>query len=484
MDAGRMWGESVLSCVCSAPEESVMTDATVRANDSEVSIPAPKDPEMAFGTATAASHEPRLLTPDTDLPGANQRGLSRAEIDHFREFGYVVKRGLIPPATFDPFLDMWWRQPPVQAAGLRPTDPGTWAVPGRSWPEENRWSLAQNWMGHGIWPSPDDARTGADPGERVGRLPHKLTRDVGNDVWRWHGLGHDPEFVDATSAHPNLMHMAEALMGGPIKRPRRNRGIYSIFPRNDESPVTNLGPHMDQSMTELMVVTYVTDVEPRSGGFTIFPGSPQKLYPTSGQALNWVATDGSSDAMDDIKANIQPVEFVGRAGDVIFCHGLMVHSAGLHETGAVRRAVIQDLNRVRERSHMRWTAAGKHGGPRVSCSMDGFFRFDGEAGDDDPADGLREVTNQWIMDSNEFVRARHPPLEDMFAEWNLGQRDVTGHVVAEPPWWEKYGLPMLPSGTVERGGGGVPAVSLSSIASYEGDGVWRVASQANGWMDA
>ena len=238
---------------------------------------------------------------------------------------------------------------------------------------------------------------------------------------------------------------------------------------------------MDQNMTELMVVTYLDDVAPQSGGFTIWPGSPQALYPTSEQAHNWVATDRSKGAFDEVMAQVQPVEFTGKAGDVIFCHGLMIHSAGIHESGKIRMAAIQDFNKVRKRSHMRWTAAGKQGGPRINCNMDGTFVIATD-GDDDPADGMREVTNQWIMDSNEFVLSRHPPSEDMFEDWNLGRHPVEGNVVDEPAWWEKYDLPLLPSGGVPRGGGGTPAVPLSKIARYEGNGIWRVESHANDWM--
>ena len=205
----------------------------------------------------------------------------------------------------------------------------------------------------------------------------------------------------------------------------RNRGIYAVFPLDPEVSASQLGPHMDQSMTEMSAVTYLEDVPPNSGGFTIYPTSPQLLYPTSAQALNWVATDRSSEVLDQIKSEIQPLEFTGHAGDTIFCHGWIVHSAGIHETDRIRFAAIQDFNKVRQRSHMRWTAAGKNGGPRVNCDMDGVFRFADES-DDDPADGYREVTNQWIMDSNEFVLARDAPYDDMFREWNLGQRPVEG----------------------------------------------------------
>ena len=39
------------------------------------------------------------------------------------------------------------------------------------------------------------------------------------------------EFVSATSAHPNVLHVVESLLGGPVRTPNRNRGIYFIFPR-------------------------------------------------------------------------------------------------------------------------------------------------------------------------------------------------------------------------------------------------------------
>ena len=70
----------------------------------------------------------------------------------------------------------------------------------------------------------------------------------------------------------------------------------------------------------------------------------------------------------------------------------------------------------------------------------------------------------------------------MFAEWNLGRRAVQGLVVDEPAWWEKYALPLLPTGKVPRGGGGMPAVPLDQIARYQGDGRWKVDSRANDWM--
>ncbi len=443
--------------------------------------PAPIDPEDGFRTGTPASLSPLPTTPELDPPGADRIGLTSAEAEQFREQGFVIKRGLIPAGDFAAAIELWWRQPPVTAAGMRRDDPGTWVSPGRHWPHDNRWGLVNNWMGNSPWPGQDDERPGANVGDRVGRLPYKLTRDRAEDVWRWHGIGHDPAFVAMTSAHPRMLHMVELLLGGPVKRPRRNRGIYALFPRDPTEPGSRLGPHIDDNPVEMIAVMILEDIGPRSGGFTLFPGSARALYPTSAQALNWVLTDRSEAAMDGIKAGVQPLEFTGKAGDVLFCHALTVHSAGFHEGRRIRMAAILDFNRVRQRGHLRWTAAGKHGGPRINADMDGVLSIAADTGDD-PADGYREVTQQWISDSNEFVLDRSPPFDEMYREWNLGHRDATGHVVDEPPWWGKYDLPLLPAGSMPRCGGGTPAVALSSVARYEGEGRWRVPLKGNAWM--
>ena len=49
------------------------------------------------------------------------------------QFGFIIKRGLIPEAALQPYVDLWWQQPPVLAANLRPDDPTTFVEPGRHW---------------------------------------------------------------------------------------------------------------------------------------------------------------------------------------------------------------------------------------------------------------------------------------------------------------------------------------------------------------
>ena len=422
--------------------------------------------------------DPLPSTPEHyNVKGCDQVGLTQEEADHFREFGFIIKRGLIPREALQPFVDLWWEQPPVVAAGISREDTSTWVQPGKHWPADQRWGTSSNWLGDQPWPGIEDPRPAATVGARVGRQPH----GCGGNGWKWHGLGHDPDFVNATSAHPNMLHVVEALLGGPIRRPRRNRGCYNVFPRSDRGVGAKLGPHNDGAPTELMAVTNLTEVSVRSGGFTIWPTSPQQLYPTSKEAYNWVSTPSSRQAMDRIRSTVTPLEFVGGPGDVVLAHGLIVHSAGLQQSeNQIRRAVVQDFNKVRARGPLRWTAAGKAGGKGVGVRRDGLFVFPTD--DPDPADGNREVTTPWHHDGNEWVADARPPLDDMWAEWNLGKSPPIGHVVDEPAWWEKYDLPMLPDPVTQRGGGGCPAVRLDQIASYEGGGVWRVRHRGEDWL--
>ena len=52
-------------------------------------------------------------------------------------------------------------------------------------------------------------------------------------------------------------YMIEALLGGPVKRPCRNRGVYSVFPNPNKS--ASLGPHVDGNHNEMMCVTLLRD---------------------------------------------------------------------------------------------------------------------------------------------------------------------------------------------------------------------------------
>ena len=85
----------------------------------------------------------------------------------------------------------------------------------------------------------------------------------GGTRWTAHALGHDDEFLAATARHPDALAVVEALIGGPVKLPGRNRGIYAIFPQSQGG---GLGPHVDSHTFECQMVTYLGPVGDDSGG--------------------------------------------------------------------------------------------------------------------------------------------------------------------------------------------------------------------------
>ena len=80
----------------------------------------PPHPRPAPGAAELAPPN-NLATHDeaSDLPGANRVGLSDAEVEFFKENGYLVKRRLIPRDVLAPFIEQIWDT----SVPTRPTPP-------------------------------------------------------------------------------------------------------------------------------------------------------------------------------------------------------------------------------------------------------------------------------------------------------------------------------------------------------------------------
>lgn len=189
--------------------------------------------------------------PADDPPGADRPGLTAAEIEFFKVNGFLVKRRLIPPEVLLPFVDEFWA---TLRGPFDRSDPATFKDAGQRW---------------------DNARTqGSGYGEGA-RTPGGLptTRELDdyrpNNVRKMGGLGKEARFVAATSAYPAVLATVHSLLGGQLKVPNSNRGMYGIFPSSQ--PVsTRLGPHHDNNPFDLGGVIYMSDVsQPRSGGYTV-----------------------------------------------------------------------------------------------------------------------------------------------------------------------------------------------------------------------
>ena len=240
--------------------------------------------------------DPGCFTPGT--------ALNAGEIEHFKSQGFIVKRGLIHDSrAFRKVADHLWAHVPRNI--LRRNEPQTWLDAA-----EEQWT-------------DDDVA-------RVGRLIHTnwKMRSPGPS-----GIGTEPFLVEAIANHPNVLAVAQAFLGAPIKPPRRVRGIYAVFPKHPAAP-GRLGPHADYMAAQLSAMVLVHEVPPRCGAFTLWPGSHLRLHPhwdtLHGGIMSADKGEGFRTARDAVLRDITPVEFPGDAGDVVFWHPRTLHSAGVN----------------------------------------------------------------------------------------------------------------------------------------------------------
>ena len=156
--------------------------------------------EYAVGHASAQPKAKEIIPrdptvfedPDFLTPGPT---LSEAEVEHFKDQGFIVKRGLIDDGeAFRQVVDYLWSN--VPRGILRADDPATWLdSPHEKWAEED--------IPH------------------VGRLMH--------DNWKMrspgpNGVGTESFLVDRIANHPNMIATVRAFFDAPIKPPRRGAG--------------------------------------------------------------------------------------------------------------------------------------------------------------------------------------------------------------------------------------------------------------------
>lgn len=259
------------------------------------------------GQAPAEDVRPRHAVPFRDPAGSSAGPrLTASEVAHFKAHGFFVKRRLLQEDdAFRQAADHLWRHAPPDT--LQRDDPDTWfAVPPERWTD-------------------DDIA-------RVGRFAH------GN--WKMrspgpHGIGTEPFLVDRIANHPAIHAVASALLGAPVQPARRVRGIYAVFPKPPQAP-GRLGPHADYMAAQLAAMVLLHDVPPRTGGFTLWPGSHRRLHPhwdtVHGGQMSAERGEGFRLARDSALRDITPVECVGGAGDVVFWHPRMLHSAGVNHS--------------------------------------------------------------------------------------------------------------------------------------------------------
>ena len=293
--------------------------------------------------------------------------LSDPEVEHFKDEGFIVKRGLIDDdEAFAHIVDYLWSNVPRDV--LRRDDPATWLdAPHEKWAEEDI--------------------------PRVGRLIH------GN--WKMrspgpNGVGTEPFLVDRIANHPNMIALARAFFDAPIKPARRVRGIYAVLPKPASAP-GRLGPHADYMAAELSAMVLVHEILPHSGGFTLWPGSHRHLHPhwdtVHGGVISEDRREGFRQARDAVLRDITPVEFTGQAGDVVIWHPRTLHSAGVNYSADSDRPCVRVI---------------------VPCD----YQRDGMTYYDDEEYGPGEKY-QWWVDTRNYREDVPATVDNIWAGWAI-----------------------------------------------------------------
>ena len=294
--------------------------------------------------------------------------LSEAEIAFFKENGFLVKKQLVKASLAREALQHTWeyvleRIPVDSDSGwrLKPEDPATWVGP--------RWGPM----------SPADKSGFFEGRQRIFHMRSAI---------KVHDIG-DADFVlDLLPNNPAVREVGERFLGS-LKSSERTRGVYALFPLPEEHRLVSadrLGPHTDRVCQQLNLCTYLEDVGPRSGGFTIYPGSHKLMYKAHDYAANWSPNESFEDATREVVRTIQPVELVADVGDVIFWHGRLVHTAGIHASDEIRWAVFGD------------------------------YTEDRPIHDDDEHRALGQY--EWFKDAKLFVEDSRTS-NDMWEDWNI-----------------------------------------------------------------
>jgi len=230
--------------------------------------------------------------------------LSAEEVAFFKENGYLIKRGILDPALMARARATMWAGAPPQ---LKRDDPASWIGP------FHEKSEAQ-----------DSVRFGY--------------------TWKYRAPGKEPWMVNLLPKNPIVWGSAEQLLGeGTLPEPTGVRGIYSILPEGDV-PEQPYRCHVDQHLFNLGIVAYIDNVPPNGGGFTVWPGSHRVFYPTFATEYTFTPTDAAQTAVAAVQQ--QPyVDCYGEAGDVVFWHHRLGHSAGHNRSRQIRQAVLYDFKK-------------------------------------------------------------------------------------------------------------------------------------------
>ncbi|MBX3015599.1 MAG: phytanoyl-CoA dioxygenase family protein [Caldilineaceae bacterium] len=230
--------------------------------------------------------------------------LSPEEVTFFQTNGYLIKRGILDPTLLARARETMWAGAPAQ---LQRDEPASWVGP--------------------------FVERSDDPASVRNHF-----------TWKYRAPGSEAWMVELLPKNPTVWAIAEQLLGqGTLPEPERVRGIYCILPEGD-LPAKPYSCHVDQHPFHLGVVAYIDTVPPDGGGFTVWPGSHRRFFPTFTTQYTFTPTEQTQAMQAEV--NQQPyVDCYGNAGDVVFWHHRLGHSAGHNRSAQIRQAVLYDFKK-------------------------------------------------------------------------------------------------------------------------------------------
>lgn len=291
--------------------------------------------------------------------------LSASEITHFKQQGFIVKRGLVSEQTvFDQIIDYVWETVPDGV--MARDDQASWLdSPHERWPRERATEI-------GV---------------------------LGGTNWKMrskHRIGREQLLRDCTANHPKVLEVAAQFIGHSVMQSLRVRGVYVILPK----PIGaegRLGPHVDHAAAHLSAMVLIDHIEPKSGGFTVWPGSHERLHPyfMGCQHAHFVKERKGyfQQEFAKILSDTVPVEFVGEPGDVVFWHPRLIHSAGVNYSAETNT-------------------------PRIRYAIPCDFQKGGRIlyDDDDLGPG---TTHQWWVDTRHYRGDPIPTKDNLWTDWEI-----------------------------------------------------------------
>lgn len=151
---------------------------------------------------------------------------------------------------------------------------------------------------------------------------------------------HEPLLHDLLPNNSKIKQIMNDLLGSDYFCPKI-RGIYPNLPipKKYSFPYQ---PHYEGHLVSLVVVGYLNDILPNGGALNVWPGSHLGLYEGFKSKLANEKRNGFKKFFRKF-AYRDPVELLGKKGDIVIFHNRLLHSGSNNNQRYIRTAIFCDF---------------------------------------------------------------------------------------------------------------------------------------------